>query len=423
MQETCLERYGEPFPLRSKELKDKMQSTMIERYGAKSVWQSDVLMGRIKQTNFERYGAANPSQSEEIKRKKRETSLVNYGVRCPLQSQVMRDRIKQTNLRKYGVECTFQAEEVKTKIHKSVLDRYGVDWACQRPEARKYSGNSEANREFAILLKDAEVDSVREFPIKSYSYDFKIGNILVEIDPTITHNTLWQPFGNHMPYVDETYHRRKTEVANGAGFHCIHIFDWDDKSKVISLLKSHDTVYAQECELREVPVSECDEFLNLYHLQNTCRGQIIRLGLYFHDELVSLMTFGISNCDKSSQFELLRYCSVKNVVGGADILFKTFVRSFSPISIVAYCDYSKFHGKVYEVLGFECTLKVSPSKHWYSPKEKLHVADDFLRFAGYDSSFEERCRGEVSNNEELMIARGYLPIYDCGQGIYYWEGS
>ena len=74
----------------------------------------------------------------------------------------------------------------------------------------------------------------------------------------------------------------------------------------------------------------------MYHLQSTCRGQKIRLGLYYNNQLVSLMTFGKSRFNKNCEYELLRYCSHYNVVGGAEKLFKHFINEYKPSSIVSY---------------------------------------------------------------------------------------
>ena len=70
-----------------------------------------------------------------------------------------------------------------------------------------------------------------------------------------------------------------------------------------------------------------------------------------------------------------------------------------------------------------------PSRHWYyvGPAKngegiRLHITDNLLRQRGFDQLFHTSY-GKGTSNEELMIARGYLPIYDCGQGVYIWRKS
>ena len=420
-RQTSQERYGTDHPMQSEEVQERTRRTVFNRYGVENLAQLTEIQDKIKQTNFERYGVENPSQAEEIKRKKEQTTLEHYGVLHPLQSPEIREKVRQTNIQRYGVENPSQLEEIKKKVSATCREHYGVNWPCQRPEYRASHGNnSRPNREFAQLLSSQGIEFEREFSVGNYSYDFRVGNILIEINPYATHNTLWNPYG--AGGVSETYHQSKSQIALEAGFHCIHVFDWDDTSKIISLLKSRSVIYARKCEICEVSVKECDEFLNLYHLQNTCKGQAVRLGLYYNGELVSVMTFGKPRYNRNFQWELLRYCSIKNITGGAERLFKMFVRCFNPLSIISYCDYSKFQGRVYDILGFKVKRGVNPSKHWYSPKEQRHITDNFLRQRGFDQIFDEHY-GKGTSNEELMIQRGYFPVFDCGQGVYYWSES
>ena len=41
---------------------------------------------------------------------------------------------------------------------------------------------------------------------------------------------------------------------------------------------------------------------------------------------------------------------------------------------------------------------------------------------GYDRLFKES-HGKGTSNEELILDRGYLPVYDCGQSTYTWENN
>ena len=165
---------------------------------------------------------------------------------------------------------------------------------------------------------------------------------------------------------------------------------------------------------------DTSEYLNQYHLQNTCRGQKIRLGLYYKDELVSLMTFGKPRYNKNYEYELLRYCANYYVVGGVEKLFNHFVKTYNPSSVVSYCDLSKFGGAVYDNLGFMLLKINAPRKHWYSYKEGRHITGSFLLQHGYDRIFHENY-GKGTSNEGLIAERGYFPVYDCGQATYVWE--
>ena len=439
IQQTNLQRYGAANPFQSEEIKEKIRQSNLQRYGVEHSSQIRAVKEKKKQTTLEHYGVESPMQSEEIQEKARQTNQERRGVDYPTQSvqvrQIMmennmrkyrvffpaqldevKEKTRQTNQERYGTDSSAQAPEIKEKMRQTCRERYGVDYPCQRPEFSKEAPDSVPNRHFAELLDSYGISYEREFSLGSFRYDFRVGNILIEINPTETHNVIWSPFKGHGG-ISKEYHRQKSKTANEAGFHCIHIFDWDDTHKIISLLKSRQRVYARKCEVREVLIKECDDYLNIYHIQGTCKRQEVRLGLYFHDELVSLMTFGAPRYNKKFQWELLRYCTTWNVIGGAEKLFKHFLQGFQPESIISYCDYAKFRGDVYVKLGFKVPDRVGMSKHWYSLKEKRHITDNFLRQRGYDQIFGEHY-GKGTSNEELMIARGYLPIYDCGQGTY-----
>ena len=440
IQKTNLERYGVEYSAQSDIVKEKVKTTNLKKYGVEYSFQANEVKDKIKATNLERYGVDNPSKSDIIKTRIVESNRKNLGVDYPMQSKDVMDKSRVTSFEKYGTEYPNQSDIVKSKIDASTLEHYGVNRVCKLDEFKQkvvdtnrerygvdytcliYSGklkgnDSSYNRSFAELLDSNNITYEREFLLQKYSYDFKVGDTLIEINPTATHNTRFSPYGKNR--IDTNYHRDKSELARDSGYNVIHVFDWDDTDKVLNLLKHRDTVYARNCEVRLVDTLECNQYLMAYHLQGKCNNQTIRLGLYHDNQLVSLMTFGVARYNKKYEYELLRYCASHNVVGGVEKLFKYFVVNYKPSSIVSYCDTSKFSGKVYDILGFTLDTINSPSCHWYSAKEGKHITDNLLRMQGYDRLFKEN-HGKGTSNEELILNRGYLPIYDCGQSTYVW---
>ena len=438
IQKTNLERYGVEYSAQSDIVKEKVKTTNLKKYGVEYSFQANEVKDKIKATNLERYGVDNPSKSDIIKTRIVESNRKNLGVDYPMQSKDVMDKSRVTSFEKYGTEYPNQSDIVKSKIDASTLEHYGVNRVCKLDEFKQkvvdtnrerygvdytcliYSGklrgnDSSYNRSFAELLDDNGIKYEREFLLQKYSYDFKVGETLIEINPTATHNTHFNPYGKNR--IDANYHRDKSKLAKDSGYSVIHVFDWDDVDKVVQLLKFRVTAYARKCDVKVVSEIDTNNYLDMHHLQGTCRGQKIRLGLYHDNQLVSLMTFGKSRFNKSCEYELLRYCSHYNVVGGAEKLFKYFVDK--PNSIVSYCDTSKFSGKVYDALGFKYIKTNSPRKHWYSLKEKRHITDGLLLSQGYDRLFKEN-HGKGTSNEELILSRGYLPVYDCGQATYIW---
>lgn len=307
------------------------------------------------------------------------------------------------------------------KISNTCKEKYGVPYYCMSKDCRKYSSNnSKPNLKFASILDTYNICYESEFILDNKSFDFKIGDILIEIDPIMTHNTTINIFNRKSP-IDRNYHFDKSKIAREHGYRCIHIFDWDDINKIIKLLVIRETIYARKCIIKEVPIDNAIDFINKYHIQSYARDSI-RLGLYYNNDLVSIMTFGKPRYNKNYEYELIRYCSNKNVIGGAKKLFKYFLDNYKPKSIISYCDNNKFIGNLYSKLGF-IYLNTKVSKHWYNPKTHQHILDSLLRQRGFDQLLGKQFGfyGKGSSNKDLMIQHGFLELYDAGQSTYIYN--
>lgn len=310
-----------------------------------------------------------------------------------------------------------RSSESLEKARQTCLERYGVEWACQRPEARLKGQNSAANLEFEALLIENKIEYEREFPIGSYSYDFKIGKYLIEIDPYATHNSTWGIRDN--PPKSANYHRQKSDIAQEKGYFCVHKFDWDSSQKIVNRLLQKQRIGARSCQVKEVTKDVAKEFIDNHHLQGYAKDDV-RLGLYHEDTLVSIMTFGKPRYNKKYEYELIRYCTAQTVAGGSEKLFAHFIKAYKPTSIISYCDKSKFTGNTYIKLGFKCIRAGQPAKHWYNPKTQQHITDNLLRQRGFDQLFKTNY-GKGTSNEALMLEAGFVEIYDCGQATYVWQ--
>lgn len=430
---TKLERYGTEHPSQTEEVQKKIRETSLKRYRADNVRKSEYGKNKIKQTCLERYGVENPFQAEQFKDKTKKTLLEKYGVEYISQSPAIQDKIIKTSMSRYGKSQYTQTDEFRRRFleseNKTCMEKHGVMWPCLYPNViSSHNMISKANRYVAEYLTSVGFDVKYEKYIDGRSYDIYLPgyNIVVEVNPTSTHNTQWNPFLKHG--INKNYHLMKTDKANRNGYRCIHLFDWDSVDKLCAVLPIYDTtVYARICEVSNISEYKACEFENKYHLQSSCKGQIVCYGLMFEDELVGVMTFGKPRYNKNCEWEMLRLCYKPgvNVVGGTEKLFHKFVKEYNPRSIVSYCDRSKFTGDVYKKLGMSLSSTSSPVRHWYSYKksEKMqHITDNFLRQRGFDQIFGTSY-GKGTSNEELMLERGYLPVYDCGQMTFEWHNA
>ena len=436
----CLNTYGVDNPSKIQSNIEKIKQTKLERYGTENYNNAK----QIKETCLQRYGTPSASGNQEIQEKIKNTNKDRYGVENIFQDtkyikeklvekygsyekyiKDKQEKIKKTIKERYGVDNISQCKENRikamAKMKETVRERYGLDYTVLLPQVKYrngYSINTKPNLNFAKMLEKNNIEYTQEFNLVKYSYDFKVGNNLIEINPWNTHNsTINSPF-NPKP---KDYHSKKTETAKENGYRCIHIWDWDDKNKIIRLIGSKRKIYARLCNIKEIDKTECKTFIEENHLQGYARDEI-RIGLYNNGALVSVMTFGKPRYNKKYDYELIRYCSSCNVIGGAEKLYKYFVRTYNPKSVISYCDLSKFNGDTYIKLGFTLKKK-SIGKHWYNYKTKRHITDNLLRQRGFDQLLgsEYGIYGKGTSNEKLMKEHNFVEIYDAGQATYIWE--
>ena len=187
-------------------------------------------------------------------------------------------------------------------------------------------------------------------------------------------------------------------------------------SKINNILsKTSNKVFAKNCLIKEVNYKDSKIFLNNNHLQGFINSSV-SLGLYYKDELISLMNFGKerkalgNKKSEKNNWELLRFCNKLNysIVGGASKLLKYFKDNYKPKYIVSYCDKNWSVGNLYEKLNFN-KVSETESNYWLCKDGKRNhrftFRKDKLVKMGYNKN-----KTEV----EIMEKLGYNRIYDCG---------
>ena len=440
---TNLEKYGVEWAAQTSEVKEKSKQTCLEKYGVENGNQAKEVREKTKQYFIDKYGVENYSQTTECKEKvaitwknkseedidkiltkRKNTNLEKYGAEYPQTTTEIKEKIRRTNLERYGKPSGFNYEKIK----QTNLEKYGVAYTCLLPQCQNKGGMiSKINLRFKAKLDELGIKNELEFRLENKSYDIKCDNVLIEINPTFTHNSSkveWKGKFKIEPK-EEGYHQEKTIVANKNGYRCIHIWDWDDEDKLLEMLKEKKTLYARNLIIGKVSKKDTTSFLEKYHLQNSCNGQEICLGLYKNSELIEIMTFGKPRYNKHYEWELLRLCtkSEYKAVGGAEKLFKYFIKQYNPKSIISYCDNSKFSGNVYLKLGMKLKTFGQPSKHWFNIFTFRHITDNLLRQRGYSQLHKDTIHQKGESNELLMLENGYLEMYDCGQSTYTWKNK
>lgn len=431
---TMQERYGGQTTLQSPALKNKVKQTVINRYGVDNIQKNIEIKNKTVKTNLGRYGATNPMKNKEIAQKSKinryqnidkiqktiEASfLQKYGYRNCFQSPVIKDKIKQTLMDKYGESHPMRIPEIRNKVYETMIQKYGTPYF---PNA-EYSRSSKINSKFGDYLTSLGVSFEVEFRINYKFFDFRYAenNILVEINPSYTHNV----FGNHwksegLPW---DYHINKTKLAERHGYRCIHVWDWDDWDRLKSILiPITHKIHARKCKIYKLHKYVGDKFLSDYHLQGSCRGQLLYLGLVYGETLLQVMTFGKSRYNKNYDIELMRMGTLPgySVIGGASKLFNFATKGYGLNNIITYCDRSKFTGDVYEKMGMKYLHTTPPQEIW--SKEDKYISSNLLWRYGYDKLFRVE-KEDGKTNIQYMIGDGWLPMFDCGKDVYVYRSS
>ena len=278
-------------------------------------------------------------------------------------------------------------------------------------------------KEVVQFIKDLNISIITNDRIilKGNELDIYIPSkkLAIEFDGLYWHNEL---------YKDENYHLRKTEACNKQGIRLIHIFEdeWTNKKEIWkSIIKhiignSNERIYGRKCEIRDVSPTESTNFLNANHLQGACPSQI-KIGLYYNNELVSLMTFGKTRHfigNSSHEYELLRFCNKLNttVIGSASKLFKHFLKAYNPNNIVSYADRRWSMGGIYEILGFTLYNKSKPN-YFYVIGDRRKYRFNFRKSILVK---KYNCPIEMSERDFCKQQKWYR-IYDCGCLCYEWK--
>lgn len=470
-KQTCIERYGGVAPAKCKYVVNKSKKTNLERYGVENAMQNKNISKKSQQTNIDRHGGIG-NASQNIKEKYKQTCIERYGVENAMQTDIVKETLKRTMLERYGVEHQSQLKSIRMKIQQSrrkiEMEKHPFiigytsegDWVCKCPheDCNKckektfviapliYSGRQNDKIEICTNLLPVGKDNTKNTTIEifvanildKYNIEYKSNyrkiinpkeldiyipdkNIAIECNGIRWHND---------KYKSNTYHINKYKQCKEKGIQLLTIWeDWiitkpDIIESIITNklgLNNNNIIYARKCEIKEVNPSICSDFLHNNHIQGRS-ASTVRLGLYYNNELVSLMTFSPPRVNMGSknhkqQWELVRFCNKLNtrVIGGASKLLSHFIKSYNPTSIVSFSMNDISDGNLYKKLGFESNGIIS-SSYWYiEPKTyKRYHRMIFTKQSIVKRGWRDKV-DDTWTEKEVMFEKGYYRIYDSGQ--------
>jgi hypothetical protein len=274
-----------------------------------------------------------------------------------------------------------------------------------------------------ILPKDVIIKQRDRTVLVGKELDFYIPskNIAIELNGLYWHS-------ENGKGTNKTYHLNKTKSCACHGIRLIHIFENElrDKEEIVKSVITNvlgintgiARIYARECEIRKVDIKDKNAFLNRTHLQGEDKSTI-KLGLYYENKLVSLMSFRkTSRFDKSSDWELMRFSNELNtvVIGGASKLFSYFINNYKYKQIVSYSDRRYFNGEIYNKLGFKF-VGFTPVSYYYivNKYKDLKHRMSFQKHKLF--KLLKEYRSDLSEWEN-MKNNGYDRIWDCGNSKF-----
>jgi len=456
---TCIDRYGVDNVSKVNEFQEKKEKTNIKKFGVTSVLKLDRVKDKLTEYSMDKYGVPNVNSSNEIKQQKINTLLLNHGVTNPMLSEKFKTKQINTLLLNHDVNNPMKSIELKNKcVNSGIQTKFNsffnkfenldelMSWSAQtltfnclkcdntytltrellnlrHSKKRvicttcnplyKQDSYSENEINLFITLLDINIIKNNRSILNGKELDIYIPshNLAIEFDGLYWHNEL---------KISKDYHLNKTELCEKQDIQLIHIFEdeWLHKQDIVkSRLKNilgltENKIYGRKTIIKEVSPKDSREFLDNNHIQGNVNSKF-KLGLYYNDELVSLMTFGKGRLimgGKDDEIELLRFCNKLDttVIGGADKLLKHFIKTNKPTKIVSYADRRWSQGSLYQKLGFELIHNSKPNYSYIKNNQRFHrfgFRKSILTKEGYDPNKTEK---------EIMFERKFYRIYDCG---------
>jgi hypothetical protein len=250
----------------------------------------------------------------------------------------------------------------------------------------------------------------------------EIDILIPELKIAIEYNGL---YWHSEEYLDLEYHLTKTELCESLGYRLIHIFEdeWLFKQEIVksrlnNVLGVSKKIPARKCIIKYVDNKTKKEFLEKNHIQGSSKSKV-DIGLFFGDELVSIMTFGKRPVLNKHEWELIRFCNKLNVsiVGGASKLFKFFIKNHKPNEIVSYADRRWSEGNLYKKLDFSHIHNTKPNYFYVINKKRenrFKYQKHKLVKDGYDENMSEH---------EIMLSRGIYRVYDSGNMKFIYKSE
>jgi hypothetical protein len=420
----------------------------LEKWGVEHTSQLPQVKEKQKNTNLQKWGFISPTLNTEVRDKQKKSMIQNWGVEYSGENKLLLEKSLKTRFNKYKslisnnypdlniiripqegslvIKCNkCQSDyEIRNELLRLRYFRYKIETCliCNPLDSYKYTAQSEILKLITDNLNGEVIITGDRKILNGKEVDIFIPhlNLAIEFNGLWWHSELYKPKDYHL------FKKIKCEEKN---IQLIHIWedDWIFKREIIQsrllnkLGKAIRKIPARNCQIRPVSSGESKEFNDTNHLQGNINSSY-KIGLYYKDELVSLMTFGkfrrsLGTKSKEGEWELYRFCNKLGTVvqGSFTKLLNHFESEMTPKKIITYAnrDWSGSEN-IYEKAGFQFE-RFTDINYWYFKGDlrrhhRFAFRKDRLTKSGEDLSLSEK---------EIMRNLGWNIIWDCGNLKYY----
>lgn len=412
----------------SESKKNKIKETIFQNYGEGIGYSNSIIRKRIETTNEKRYNAKSPFASKEIRETINKNFIERYGSH-PLKSENVRSKLSRSRSKfchgnnyhdisstLYNKDWLYTQHHDLQKTCLEISNELGVhvSTVCRHmhnfniPILNMYQSLPEKELIDFLTHNGFLLEIRTKKLIPPYEIDILIPthNLAIEFCGLYWHNEINKP--------NKNYHFEKYKKCKSKGIRLLTIFEdeWNhnkdlvlDKILFILHRNKKNTIYARKTFIDTVSSNDKKIFLEHNHIQGNGHSSI-NYGLYHTDELVAVITF----LQRKNEFELTRFATSKQVVGGFSKLMSHFTKNHIG-DIITFADLRWSEGDLYYKNGFQYDKFLNPDYHYIVNNRRYHkfnfrkkLIKKKLKF--FDDSLTEH---------ENMVKNNIFRIYDCGK--------
>ena len=450
-QKTSLEKFGYTHAMKSSQTREKLKQHYIEKYGVDNPSKSAAVKEKIRQTFQEKYGVDNVSKDPEMIKKLQQLAKHRY----QNQKSEILDKRRQTLMNSHGVNSNkhfhispqnivkyndlawikHQHFDLKKSCHQIATELGVSDTVILH---RLKLANIQPNRWSSSESEKQLLDFVKAH----YAGEILTNNRKIiqplELDIVLPELRLALEFNGVFWHSEQRgksrdYHVTKTQACEQQGIHLIQIYDteWSNpltraivESKILHLLGQSTRIPARKCRVETLTKTQAKLFLDQNHIQAACMCKH-SYGLIHNEQLVAVLTLGQSRFNRQYQWELLRYCALKNhtVIGGMAKLLKAATQDLNISELISYADrrWSSQLSNIYSSTGFQLSSISKPNYKYFQINKteiKLQSRNKYQKHKLKD--LLENFDPALSEFENMSI-HDYFRIWDCGNLVYTWR--